>query len=89
MAVGARFQKLRRDLLSYYHGGSILRGAGGAKFSDGARLSFLLTCYFCSGIVINYSYHYVYSKMILEQYSPMLNLCSIRFFYILGDCKFI
>ena len=42
-------------------------GQGGAKFSEGARFSrasyhvFLQTYYICSNIVINYSYHYVYS----------------------------
>ena len=50
---------------------------------------FLQTCYFCGIIVINYSYHCVYCKMILENDSSILNLWCIRFFYILGDCKFI
>ena len=49
---------------------------------------FLEACYFFGNIVIYYSYHYVYSKMILENDSPILNLCCIRFFYILGDSKF-
>ena len=68
MALGARFQKLRGDLLS--GGGSILRSAGGgAKFAEGASFSraschvFLQTCFFCCNIVINYSCHYVYSSI--------------------------
>ena len=45
---------------------------------------FLQICYFCSHIVISYKYHYVYSKMILENDSPSLNLCYIRFLQNLG-----
>ena len=33
----------------------------GAKFSEGAR--FLRATMFCGSIVINYSYHYVYSNI--------------------------
>ena len=63
MALGARFQKLRRGLT--IGGGGIIRGAGGAKFLEGARFLrasyhvFLQACYFCGNIVIN-SCHYVY-----------------------------
>ena len=57
------------------------------KYGIGGWIYFLRTCYFCGNIVINYSYHYVYSK--IESDSPILNLCWVRFFYILGGCKFI
>ena len=64
---------------AYYQGGHVLKGYH----------VFLQTCYFCGNIVINYSYHYVYSKIILENDSCIINMCCIRFSYILRDCKFI
>ena len=45
---------------------------------------FLQIGYFCGHIVISYKYHYVYSKMILENDSPSLNLCYIIFLHNLG-----
>ena len=57
MVWGARFQKLRGE--PYYQLGlNSERGRGG-----GGSNVFMQTCSFCGNIVINYSYHYVYSNV--------------------------
>ena len=57
---------------------------GEVKFSEGTRFLsratlFFYKRYFCGKIVINYSYHYLHSKMILENDSTILNMCFVRF----------
>ena len=93
MAMGARFQKLRGVK---YQGAEFSEGKGELNSQTGLDSGglegyhvFLQTCYICGSIIIDYSCHYVYSKMILENDSPILNLCCIGFFYSLGDYKFI
>ena len=74
MGLGARFQKLRRGL-------NLQKSRW--------ELVFLQMCYSCDNIVINYWCLYVYSKIRLENDSPILHVRYIRFCHILWDFKFI
>ena len=82
MALGAaRFQKLR--------GAELSEGQIGVKFFEGNRFP-RAAMFFCKRVVSVAILCLLFiSLKMIENGSSILNLCCIRFFYILEVCKFI
>ena len=82
MTLGARFQNFKRE--PYYQQGlNSQRDRRELNSQRGQILEgyhiFLQTCYFCDNIVINYSYHYVYSNIFdIAEYVTQNNHGSIQ-----------